>query len=124
MSIGVVSFAMVGILGLVPVGLSSFRSALNLTVEAEIVQGVAGEIQRTDYRKLAASNFYFDDQGAPVSGSNHSDHVYSVEVQAPQALDASGLVSPNAAKTIVLAVKNRTRPAETNLFSVIVPYTH
>lgn len=120
-SIGIVSFAMMGILGLVPVGLTTFRQAMNLTVESSIVQEVAGGLQRTDHANLAATNLYFDEQGLRVSGPSAPTRIYTVEVAAPQPLDAASLVAPTAASTVVIKITNRTEPAVTNRHSVIIP---
>lgn len=123
-SIGIVSFAMMGILGMVPVGLATFRNAMNLTVESSIVQEVAGDLQRTDYADLAATNLYFDEQGLRVPGLSHPSRIYSVEVTPPRPLDAATLVAPTAASTVAIKVQNRAEPAVTNCYSVIIPRSH
>lgn len=123
-SIGIVSFAMMGILGMVPVGLATFRNAMNLTVESAIVQEVSGELQRTDHADLAATNLYFDEQGLRVAGASDSARIYSAEVLAPQPLDAASLVAPAAASTVAIKICNRAEPAVTNRYAVIIPHSH
>lgn len=123
-SIGIVSFAMMSMLGMIPVGLATFRTAMSLTVESAIVQEVAGDLQRTEYASLAATNLYFDDQGIRVADANHPSRTYSVEIASPISLDASALVAPGAASTVGIRVQNRAEPSVTNRYSVIVPRSH
>lgn len=120
MAIGIVSFAMLSILGLIPVGLGTFRNAMNLTVETTIVQAVSGDLLRTDYADLAATNFYFDQEGGMVAKGD-TKHLYTAEVLTPQNLDTAGLVSPESAKTVPIKINNRTHPGTTNSYFVIVP---
>lgn len=68
-AIGIVSFAMVSILGLMPVGLSTMRQAMDQTTEAQLVRKISGEALLTPYAKLgdyaAKSPFYFTAEGIP-----------------------------------------------------------
>src|SRR5687767_4065395 len=52
LAIGVVSFAFVAILGLVPAGMSQFRQAIDTAVCAQIAQRVIGDAQQTDFDLL------------------------------------------------------------------------
>lgn len=121
LAIGVVSFAMISILGLVPVGLGTFRKAMNLTVESSIVQSVSGDVLRTDYTNLAATNLYFDEQGVVAAGGADAKSIYTVEVAAPQSIDAANLVSAGAAGTVLVRINNRAQPTVTNSYAIIVP---
>lgn len=123
LALGIVSFAMVGILGMVPVGLASFRNAKNFTVESTIVQEVAGELQRAEFSSLAAANLYFDEQGLRVESASDPSVLYTVEVKAPQPLDAGSLVAPGAAATVGINISKRSEPAKTSRYAVILPRT-
>lgn len=120
-SLGIVSFAMLGIFGMIPVGLSNFRTAQQLTVESSIVQGIASELQRTDAANLVSESLYFDEQGRAVAGSGDSMLTYTVNVSAPQDLDADNLVSKDAARSVLVSVRHRAHPGVTNSYSLIVP---
>jgi len=120
LSVGIVSFAMLGILGMVPVGLNNFQTALQLTVESSIVQSLTSELQRTDIANLSSSSVYFDEQGKPLKSEADASRVYSVTISAPQPLDAANLISKDAAKSVLLTVNNRTRPAVSNRYSVVI----
>src|SRR5262245_31575650 len=69
LALGMMSFAMISVLGLIPVGLGNFRDARKLSVESGIAQRMAGDLRLAEMagRSAAAGNFYFDDQGTPVS---------------------------------------------------------
>src|SRR5687768_5119038 len=52
LAIGVVSFAMIAMLGLLPVGLTTFQEASTLSVRSQIAQALASEVGRTDYANV------------------------------------------------------------------------
>ncbi len=52
LAIGVVAFAFVAILGLLPTGMTQFRQAIDTTVCAQIAQRVIGDAQQTDFDTL------------------------------------------------------------------------
>jgi len=69
LALGVVSFALVGILGLLPVALSTFRRAIDSTVSAQIADRIANEAAQTGFDQLADRAYYFDDQGGSVQAA-------------------------------------------------------
>jgi uncharacterized protein (TIGR02598 family) len=75
-SLGIVAFAMVPIIGLVSTGMTSLRHSMDETVRGEIVRKVSGEASRVSYSKLSGEfqdkTFYFDDEGVQQSSSNVS----------------------------------------------------
>ena len=54
-AVGVVSFAFVAILGLIPAGMSQFRQAMDTSACAQIAQRVIGDAQQTDFDILTQS---------------------------------------------------------------------
>jgi uncharacterized protein (TIGR02598 family) len=75
-SLGIVAFAMVPIIGLVSAGMKSLRDSMDETVRAEIVRKVSGEALRVPYTNLSKEfqnkTNYFDDEGVQQSSSNAS----------------------------------------------------
>ncbi len=82
LAIGIVSFAFVGLMGLLPVGLASFRNAIDASVGSQIFQRVATDLEQMEFDSLLAlgdhsaesdADFfvlpvrYFDDQGVEVA---------------------------------------------------------
>ncbi len=76
LALGVVAFALVALMGLLPVGLSNFRSAIDASVGAQIYQRVVTDMEQADFHRLVPSGGaggyfilpirYFDDQGNEV----------------------------------------------------------
>ena len=78
LALGIVAFAFVGLMGMLPAGLSTFRKAVDTTVSAQIVQHIVSDAEQSDFDTLAAqaastsTDFYvlktryFDDQGSEV----------------------------------------------------------
>lgn len=54
-ALGIVGFALVAILGLVPLGLKAFQDAMRMNVEAEIVQSLARELENTPWKTATSS---------------------------------------------------------------------
>jgi uncharacterized protein (TIGR02598 family) len=86
LAIGIVAFAFVALFALLPVGLTTFRQAMDTSVTAQIFQRIVSEAQETDFDSLLVSAEekgkgrnnqyyvfplrYFDDQGNEVKVNN------------------------------------------------------
>ena len=99
MAIGIVAFAFVAIFGLIPVGLNTFRAAMDTSVRSQIAQRVVFEAQQTDPKTLEnrANDFrYFDDEGTEVKPE---DSIYMstltllTETQLPETAISSNLMT-------------------------------
>jgi len=87
-ALGIVGFALVAILGLVPVGMKAFQDAMRLNVEAEIVQTISRELENTPWKSTGMVGFpvgatppglsaylndfpiYFDDEGREIGAGS------------------------------------------------------
>jgi len=66
MALGLVSFVLVGLLGLMPIGLNTMRDARGDSLRAEIIKSVANTAQQTDFSLLGTLNgakYQFDANG-------------------------------------------------------------
>jgi uncharacterized protein (TIGR02598 family) len=116
LSIGIVSFAFVGMFGLLPVGLSTFRQAIDNSVGSQIVQRLVNEAQQTDYPTLtdpshSPSTRYFDDQGNEVNSDK--DSIYTARISVTKTDDPE-IKTQSALKTASLAtvtIKLANNPA-------------
>lgn len=84
MAIGIVSFAFLTTLGLIPTGLKTFRSAIDTSVGGQIFQRVINEAQQTDFDKLVGSTpavRFFDDQGNELAPSLAGKAIYHVNTR-------------------------------------------
>ena len=72
-AMGILSFALVTMLGLMPVGLNTLRGAADATTTAQIVQRISGEARLTSFENLPArfhnQEFYFDEEGGFLTNS-------------------------------------------------------
>lgn len=71
MAIGLMAFAFVSIFGLIPMGLSTFRKAMDQSVNSMIVQQVAADLQQNNSIQTGPQPFrYFDEQGNYLGSSD------------------------------------------------------
>ena len=66
LAIGIISFSILTILSLIPVGMKSVRSAMDHIAEAEIVQNISGTAILTPFSEMTNFNgqvFYYDQNG-------------------------------------------------------------
>src|SRR4051812_20667830 len=70
LAIGIIAFAFVALLGLIPTGLTTFKNAIDKTNETLIVQDLNSMIQVTDWSKVDALDYktsqevyYYNDEG-------------------------------------------------------------
>lgn len=81
LAIGVVSFVMVSLMALLPVGLNAFQDSMEGTVSAQVAQRLIAEARQADFAGLQAgvqSERYFSVEGIEVS--EPSDAVMSARV--------------------------------------------
>lgn len=128
LALGIISFALVSIMGVTCVGFKSFQQAISTTVETQIVQGLANQLQQTKYTSLSVAgntNYYFNYEGGPT---NSSGAVFTVAVSTPTnvALPVPAAQSPNPSANLLLVTFNITRknsPLSTNAFQVYIANT-
>ncbi len=93
MAMGIFGFAFAAIIGLIPMGLSNFRQAMDASVGTQICQRVINDVQQTDFDTLTGGSQaerYFDEEGNEVTQS--SKYVYQVKI-----VVSGTTATPNAA---------------------------
>ena len=114
-AVGVVSFAFVAILGLIPAGMSQFRQAMDTSASAQIAQRVIGDAQQTDFDVLtqtadprtAAPNFTF------LAPTVANPRVRYFDEAANEVVPAATTGAPNAAEQALIVYHVITRIAPT-----------
>lgn len=113
LSIAIVAFAFVAIFGLLPVGMNTFRRAVDYSLGSQIVQRLVNDAMQTDYAELikvtpaAPSTRYFDDQGNEVTADNDYLYIAELSVVAPTTLPpATNPASPSLATVTVRLANN------------------
>ncbi len=110
MALGLFSFAMMGIVGLLPVALNTHNEAKLGTVLSQIKQRLAAEIMLTDGAELAALNNAmrnFDGEGRELSASEADKAIYRAKIQI-QTFQAPGssAASTSLQRVVLFAVRD------------------
>lgn len=73
LALGIVAFSLLTLVGLIPMGLTTFHKAVNASISSQIVQQVVTDMQQTDFSQLTQSIpiRYFDDQGNELGTANN-----------------------------------------------------
>ena len=109
LAIGIIAFAFVGLLALMPVGLTNFRHAIDISVGSQIIQRLVDEAQQTDYTTLVSTPVarrYFDDQGNEVTDIGTSIYTVEVSVIAPTTLPNTSTPATESLATVTLKIAN------------------
>ncbi len=140
LALGIISFAFVALLGLIPVGLGSAATAIDATVETQIMQRVTTMARQAKFSELAKldrhpgqeengvekPDFFFDEQATEVVGDAEiaaQDYVYTAAVTLKESTevpsDQASLSNPNLA-TINIHIKRISAPKAGRLVSVLI----
>lgn len=118
--LGIVSFAFVGVIGLLPAGMDVFRASMNAGTGAQIAQRVLNEAQQTEFTALTSGAGaqlsaelipmrYYDEEGNELPASEAAKslyHVHAVVQNAPAFPDSKGknTVAMDELATVVVQV--------------------
>jgi len=111
MAIGIMAFGLIGIIGLMPAGMTTFQKAMDTSMSSHIVQQVVTDLQQGDFSALTQARpiLYFDDQGnrlrAATDGGAEALYYVNTVVQTPSSLPG-GPSSESLATVTVEVVKN------------------
>lgn len=88
LALGIVSFALIAIFGLVPSGLSTFRTSIDRTVASQIAQNIVNQARQTDFNNLTSlatppgSPRRFTEDGDEITNSiDYSKTIYIAKVE-------------------------------------------
>jgi uncharacterized protein (TIGR02598 family) len=120
LALGVVSFAMISMMGLLTVGLKTFHEAINATTESEITQRLANELALSKYSSLSTSslsNYYFTQEGIQTNSANA---IYYATVSAPAKLNVPGgdPSYPTNTLTFIISISSKSSPQSTNAIPI------
>ncbi|MBN8710765.1 MAG: hypothetical protein BGO12_00785 [Verrucomicrobia bacterium 61-8] len=116
-ALGIVSFGLVSMMGLLVAGIGTFREAVNATTEAQIAQQLANKMSLADYSAIVTNSekvYHFTQEGLPVQ--NAGEAIYSAKVSAPTKLLVPGATSDGVSNTstVVISIWSKTSPESTN----------
>lgn len=84
MAVGLLTFGLVGLMGLLPAGLHNFREAINRNGQAMALQAVRAEIARQPFSVTAPLEIALDEEGRPLASASDA-LVFFVVKATPQA---------------------------------------
>lgn len=115
LAIGLTTFSVIVLLGLLCSGVNESRQATDQTVMVQIAQQLIGMAQQTDWShtdELSSAYFYFDETGQLLEGSEEDQAVFAgcilVEPEVNLPADGSG-VNDQMAKVRVRVVRDPAR---------------
>lgn len=130
LAIGIVSFSLLAILGLMPVGLTTMRQAMDSTIETQIVRQISAEMLLTPFSQLGdAVNKpprCFDDEGQLQSAETANTRYWATLSLAnpvfPGSANATVLSnSLSAVRVVVVRGPAAAVRRDTNYYSLSVP---
>jgi len=118
MALGIVAFSLTALIGLLPIGLSLFKQAMDTSVLSRIVQQVSGDLQQADFDAISQSTpevLYFDEQGMETTSANAAIYWVKVSIFSDAALPGSAQSSsPDLLRIVVqLAHNPGSKPLQT-----------
>ena len=139
LALGVTSFTLLGMVALIPAGLSSAREAADATTESQIIQYSRNQLELTTFTNLPSwtgTKSYFDFQGLPTT-QGAASQIYQVSyavTNLAESINGNATANPILINTgpsstytnammVQVTIVNRTvaGPAATNIFPIVVP---
>jgi uncharacterized protein (TIGR02598 family) len=119
LALGVASFGLISMLGLLTVGLKTYHDAISETTETEIAQQMANQLQLAAYSVIAtntANVSYFTQEG---QATNAAAAVYCASVSAPASLAVRGALSSSTnTLTFIISIWSKNSPQTTNAIPI------
>jgi len=113
LSLGVLAFAFVSLLALLPAGMSTFRKAVDASVTSQISQRIVNEIQESDfstylkkYANAQQTPRYFDDQGNELPDKTNALYWVNVKLATSPTLPGATVSNENLATVTVQIANN------------------
>ena len=122
-ALGLITFAVTAIVGLLPVGLTSINQSMNQTVESQILRSLSSQSVVAEFGKLAANNLYYDFEGQPSSLANS---YYTVKISTNAAIypgsdGVEGLSDTFVSLKVEMVARSQpSAPGRTNIYSLHV----
>jgi uncharacterized protein (TIGR02598 family) len=125
-ALGVISFAMVGLMGLIPVGLKTSREAIDTTIQAQMAQMIRNQILLSEFTDLNAwkgKTLYFDDQGLSVESADSSTRVFTAVVDIQDVKVPITSMAESVARVVRVDITNNAAPRVGSTFTLVVANT-
>ena len=115
LAMGIVSFAMVSLMGMLPIGLASFKLAMTNTIESQIVQSLSNDLLLANFSAVSGYNgqtYYYDNQGQPLTSATGAIYRAKVSVGAVSGGTVTGsssiMISAASASKVTVTISNES----------------
>lgn len=126
LALGIVSFGLVSMLGLMPIGLEVFRESIQSTVQTDILRELGSHFQSMPFQDVQSSTemTYYTDQGVPTTNPESAlfGVTYAVDASTPLLATADGYSNDQLKTVRVSFYTNRDRaktPPEPSMTDVL-----
>ena len=117
MALGLATFALVSMMGLLSVGFRGARDSINMAVISDIGQSISGEAQLTPWNDLpngfSGKTRYFDDMGKELRSSQNAVYITETSLISAPALVEAGTHATN----LLVKIRAVASPQNTNFVS-------
>jgi uncharacterized protein (TIGR02598 family) len=125
---GILTFSVVSVLGILPVGLTALRQSMDQTVETQILRSIGAQLVTADFASIGTwGSFYFDEEGQAMDSASEAYYVARVSTAAPVFPESSRSTSlSNSLTTLrveLTAQPNPSAPRTPKVFSLCVANT-
>ena len=126
LAMGLVSFSLVGLMGMLPVGLSNFREAMEIQTQARIAQQIAAEFQLMPFSEVSGGSYqngfprHYDEEGTSVTAT---EAIYTVTAEAPAAMELPGSAANADMRLLTFGIRKKTSPKAAEAFSLVASNT-
>ena len=126
LAMGIVAFALIPIIGLIPVGLDSLREAISSTVESQIVQSISGEILLTKYDKVVTTYSqpvvtYYTEEGTLLPSDSGKLYTVTVDLKDVSAPAAPAVSNPVMSSCLRIQIGRINSPSKPHLYTLVIP---
>ena len=118
LALGVASFGLISMMGLLTVGLKTAHDAMSATTETEIAQQMANQLQIANYSNIKTqttpTHYYFTQEGLQTNAANA---VYFAKIAPPTALTVPGGTAATSLNTLtfVISIWSASSPQAINV---------
>jgi uncharacterized protein (TIGR02598 family) len=122
-SLAIVTFTCITLLGALPIGLLSFHQAVGVTVESQIVESLSNDILLANFsnaNQYSNQTFYYDNEGAPLANSTGAIYTATVSISGVGSSNSPAALTSTSAYIVNITITNASSPTQSHVYSVII----
>jgi uncharacterized protein (TIGR02598 family) len=123
-SLGIASFALIALLGLVPLALGTLRQSMDVSTETQIFQQLASEANTLDFSAVTNSSFasgfprFYDESGARITSVQSASYKVALTLSTCSVPGAAAASPARRLGFQVIKLHNAGTPSSQNLWIV------